>query len=33
MEIGYIVKKDTQLSSMGELYIREMDCYLKDYVK
>lgn len=33
MEIGYIVKKDTQLSSMGELYIREMDRYLKDYVK
>ena len=33
MEIGYIVKKDTQLSSMGELYIREMDCHLKDYVK
>lgn len=33
MEIGYIVKKDILLSSMGELYIREIDRYLKDTVK
>lgn len=33
MEIGYIVKKDIILSSMGELYIREIDRYLKDSVK
>ena len=33
MEIGYIVKKDILLSSMGELYIREIDRYLKDSVK
>lgn len=33
MEIGYIVKKDVLLSSMGELYIREIDRYLKDTVK
>ncbi|MGN1117490.1 MAG: LysR family transcriptional regulator, partial [Acutalibacteraceae bacterium] len=33
MEIGYIVKKDILLSSMGELYIREIDCYLKNLVK
>lgn len=33
MEIGYIVKKDILLSSMGELYIREIDRYLKNLVK
>lgn len=33
MEIGYIVKKDIILSSMGELYIREIDRYLKDSLK
>ncbi|MGN1347366.1 MAG: LysR family transcriptional regulator [Acutalibacteraceae bacterium] len=33
MEIGYIVKKDILLSSMGELYIREIDRYLKNSVK
>ena len=33
MEIGYIVKKDILLSSMGELYIREIDRYLRDYAK
>lgn len=33
MEIGYIVKKDIILSFMGELYIREIDRYLKDSVK
>ena len=33
MEIGYIVKKDILLSSMGELYIREIDRYLKDSIK
>ena len=33
MEIGYIVKKDILLSSMSELYIREIDRYLKDSVK
>ena len=33
MEIGYIVKKDILLSSIGELYIREIDRYLKDSVK
>lgn len=33
MGIGYIVKKDIILSSMGELYIREIDRYLKDSVK
>lgn len=32
MEIGYIVKKDLLLSSMGESYIRKMDRYLKEYV-
>ena len=30
MEIGYIVKKDILLSSMGELYIREIEWYLKE---
>jgi hypothetical protein len=30
MEIGYIVKKDTLLSSMGEMYIREMERYLAE---
>lgn len=30
MEIGYIVKKDILLSSMGELYIREIERYLKE---
>ena len=29
MEIGYIIKKDILLSSMGELYIKEIDRYLK----
>ena len=33
MEIGYIVKKDVILSSMGELYIREIDRYLRESVK
>ena len=33
IEIGYIVKKDIILSFMGELYIREIDRYLKDSVK
>ncbi|MGN1048336.1 MAG: LysR family transcriptional regulator [Eubacteriales bacterium] len=33
MEIGYIVKKDILLSSMSELYIREIDRYLKNSVK
>ena len=33
MEIGYIVKKDILLSSMGELYIREIDRYLSESVK
>ena len=28
MEIGYIIKKNVILSSMGELYIREIDHYL-----
>lgn len=31
MEIGYIIKKDILLSSMGKLYIKEIDRYLKDY--
>ena len=30
MEIGYIIKKDVILSSMGELFIREIDRYLKE---
>lgn len=33
MEIGYIVKKDMILSGVAELYIREIDRYLKDYRK
>ena len=33
MEIGYIVKKDMLLSSMGELYIKEIDRYLQNCVK
>lgn len=33
MEIGYIVKKDILLSSMGELYIREIERYLKKSVR
>ena len=33
MEIGYIVKKDVILSSMGELYIKEIDRYLRESVK
>lgn len=33
MEIGYIVKKDILLSSMSELYIREIQRYLKDSVR
>lgn len=33
MEIGYIVKKDILLSSMGELYIREIERYLKESAK
>jgi len=33
MEIGYIVKKNILLSSMGELYIREIERYLKDCTK
>ena len=31
MEIGYIVKKNMILSSMGELYIQEIDRYLNQY--
>ncbi len=31
MEIGYITKKNMLLSSMAELYIRELDRYLKQY--
>ena len=33
MEIGYIVKKDILLSSLGELYIREIERYLKNSVR
>ncbi|MGM9665780.1 MAG: LysR family transcriptional regulator [Eubacteriales bacterium] len=33
MEIGYIVKKDILLSSMSELYIQNIDRYLKESVK
>ena len=29
MEIGYIIKKNMILSSMGQLYIQEMEKYLK----
>ena len=32
MEIGYIVKKNMILSKMGELYIKEIDKYLKQNV-
>ena len=31
MRIGYIVKKNMMLSKMAELYIRELDRYLKQY--
>ena len=31
MEIGYIAKKNTILSSLAELYIEELDRYLKQY--
>ena len=31
MEIGYIVKKNMMLSKMGELYIKEIDEYLKKH--
>ena len=31
MEIGYITRKNAVLSSLGELYIRELDAYLKRY--
>ena len=30
MEIGYIVKKDILVSSVGEMYIREIERYLKE---
>ncbi len=32
MEIGYIQKKNMQLSRLGELYINEIQTYLKQYV-
>lgn len=31
MEIGYITKKNTHLSKMGELYLSEMERYLSSY--
>ena len=31
MEIGYITRKNTVLSSLAELYIQELDRYLKSY--
>ena len=31
MEIGYIVKKNVILSGMAELYITELDRYLRQY--
>ena len=31
MEIGYIVKKNVILSGMAELYIAELDRYLRQY--
>ena len=31
MEIGYIVKKDAILSSMGEMYIEEIERCLSEY--
>ena len=31
MEIGYVTKKNMILSGMAELYIRELDRYLKQY--
>ncbi len=31
MEIGYIIKKNMILSSMAELYVQELDRYLKQY--
>ncbi len=31
MEIGYITKKNMILSSMAQLYIEELDRYLKRY--
>ena len=31
MEIGYITKKNMILSSMAELYVQELDRYLKQY--
>ncbi len=33
MEIGYIVKKNMVLSKMGELYIREIQRYLKEHAE
>lgn len=33
MEIGYIVNRNMILSSMGELYIQELERYLKQYAK
>lgn len=33
MEIGYIVSRNMILSSMGELYIQELERYLRQHAK